>query len=472
MPHWIALIPGLSPPSPSTEAAPLDAQSLAWWSLQFTPRVALLDEGVVAELQASHRLFGGPATLVQRITSEALTLGCQACAQANTASAALALARHAGPASLQWVWGQGPWAQRMASLVNALPLNSLTGIAPHAATLARLGCRTLRDVRALPRPGLSRRFGAGLLKALDQVDGLQAQAFEWQTLPAVFDARLELPGRVDTAPAMGEAASVLISRLCAWLAGHQAGVHAWTLRWQYDFFRQRDTSSVGECTVRLGTPSRDPLRLQRLMTEHLQRIELSGPVGDISLHAHDISALADDCRHMFPEISGEALSVRPDALTTPAAQKAQQEALLNLVERLSARLGPDQVLQGQMQADHRPEHAQSWHPTPHGLPTTAVPISAAAADLPQPCWLLTQPQALSLIKSKPGLPEHPYYQGQLRLLAGPHRIEAGWWDDTPTARDYYLASSERAGLLWIFRDRHPDPTHSLRSPWFLHGLFA
>ena len=45
MPHWIALIPGLSPPSPSTEAAPLDAQSLAWWCLQFTPRVALLDEG-------------------------------------------------------------------------------------------------------------------------------------------------------------------------------------------------------------------------------------------------------------------------------------------------------------------------------------------------------------------------------------------------------------------------------------------
>jgi protein ImuB len=125
-----------------------------------------------------------------------------------------------------------------------------------------------------------------------------------------------------------------------------------------------------------------------------------------------------------------------------------------------------------MQADHRPEHAQSWHPTPHGLPDNAVAISAAAADLPQPCWLLTQPQALSLIKSKPGLPEHPYYQGQLRLLAGPHRIEAGWWDDTPTERDYYLASSERAGLLWIFRDRHPDPSNSLRSPWFLHGLFA
>ena len=127
MPHWIALIPGLSPPSPSTEAAPLDAQSLAWWCLQFTPRVALLDEGVVAELQASHRLFGGPATLVQRITSEALAHGCQACAQANTASAALALARHAGPASLQWVWGQGPWSQRIVGLVNALPLNSLTG---------------------------------------------------------------------------------------------------------------------------------------------------------------------------------------------------------------------------------------------------------------------------------------------------------------------------------------------------------
>ncbi len=476
MPHWIALIPGSSPPLPCTEPAPLDARSLGWWCLQFTPRVALLDEAVVAELQASHRLFGGAAHLVQRIQAQTMALGVQAFAQAATASAAVALARHHGhhQPPLDWQANEipaSPWRGTLQRQINTLPLNTLPGVAAHEPTLARLGCRTLADVRALPRAGLSRRFGAGLLKALDQADGRQAEAFEWLTLPAVFEARLELPSRVESAPEMGLAAAILLGQMSAWLAGHRSGVHAFTLRWQHDFFAPRDAGSHGQCEIRLANPSRDATRLKRLLHEHLQRIQVGGPVGDISLHAHEMSPLADDCRNLFPEISGDTLSIQPDALSTPAAQKAQQEALFSLMERLSARLGAEHVQQGVLQADHRPELAQAWHPAPHGLPAMkdrALP--AHPADLPQPCWLLKEPVPLSLSRIGPGLPEMPVYQGRLRLLAGPHRIEAGWWDDTPTARDYYLASSERAGLLWVFRERHPS--HQAGSPWYLHGLFA
>ncbi|MDE2593418.1 MAG: DNA polymerase Y family protein [Burkholderiales bacterium] len=479
MPHWIALIPGTKAPLPCTEPAPLDARSLGWWCLQFTPRVALLNEAVVAELQASHRLFGGAAKLVQRMQTQAMAQGCQASAQAATASAALALARHHGhkQAPLEWCPRESPsssWNRKLQGMLNALPLRTLPGVAAHEPTLARLGCRSLADVRALPRAGLSRRFGAGLLQALDQADGRQAEAFEWLTLPAVFKSRLELPSRVESAPEMGLAAAILLGQMCAWLTGHRSGVHAFTLQWQHDFFAPRDAGSHGQCEIRLANPSRDPTRLKRLLHEHLQRIQLGGPVGDISLHAHEISPLADDCRNLFPEISGDTLSIQPDALRTPAAQKAQQEALFSLMERLSARLGADHVQQGMLQADHRPELAQAWYPAPHGLPGkfgnkqhTSPPHPA---DLPQPCWLLKAPLPLSLSRIGPGLPEMPVYQGRLRLLAGPHRIEAGWWDDTPTARDYYLASSERAGLLWVFRERHTR--NQPGSPWYLHGLFA
>ncbi|MGE5453428.1 MAG: Y-family DNA polymerase [Acidobacteriota bacterium] len=480
MPHWIALIPGSNPSLPCTEPAPLDARSLGWWCLQFTPRVALLDEAVVAELQASHRLFGGQAKLVQRIQTQAQALGCRASAQAATAAAAVALARHHGHHTLRLDWRadgshpspSSPWQQALQRLISALPLNTLPGLAAHEPTLARLGCRTLGDVRALPRGGLSRRFGAGLLQALDQADGKQVQAFDWLTLPAVFESRLELPARIESAPEMGQAAALLLNQMCAWLAGHRSGVHAFTLRWQHDFFAPRDAGTHGQCEIRLANPSRDPTRLKRLLQEHLQRIELSGPVGDIRVHAHEISPLADDCRHLFPEISGETLSIEPDALSTPAARKAQQEALFSLMERLSARLGAEHVQQGVLQADHRPELAQAWSPAPHGYAALKERTpSIAPPDLPQPCWLLKAPLPLSLSRLAPGQAEMPFYQGRLRLLAGPHRIEAGWWDDeAPTARDYYLASSERAGLLWVFRERHPrDPS---LSPWYLHGLFA
>ncbi len=454
MSHWMALIPGKPPNSPCTEAASegagLDALHLGWWTLQFTPRVALLDEAVVAELQASHRLFGGADTLAARIATESGTFGCTSTARAGTAAAALALARYPGRPLL------------------SLPLAAVSALRPHQATLSQLGCRTLQDVMRLPRAGLSRRFGAGLLQALDQLNGTQAQAFDWLRLPAVFESRLELPGRVDTAAALGTGASILIDRLCAWLAGLQAGVHAWTLQWEHDAFRQRDVSSQGECTIRLASPSRDRIRLQRLMNEHLQRLTLPGPVDALSLHAHEISAQQSDNSHLFPELSGEALSIRPDSLTSPAAQKAQREALTHLIERLGARLDAERVKQGQLQADHRPELALSWQAAP--IKPSASAQAFPVPDLPLPIWLLPEPQALNTLACEPQQQEAPFYQGRLQLLLGPHRVESGWWDGTPVTRDYYLASSERAGLLWVFRDRHPNLDG--RSPWYLHGLFG
>ena len=90
----------------------------------------------------------------------------------------------------------------------------------------------------------------------------------------------------------------------------------------------------------------------------------------------------------------------------------------------------------------------------------------------------------------------PLYHGPLQLLLGPQRIEGGWWhrspgflpvakptannqpnnpDSAPTAqtahtalRDYWVAHSAHAGLLWIFHTRLS--AHS--SAWFLHGRFA
>ena len=57
-------------------------------------------------------------------------------------------------------------------------------------------------MRALPRGGLSRRFDAALLAALDQAYGLRPEAHAWIELPETFSAKLELMARVELAPAM------------------------------------------------------------------------------------------------------------------------------------------------------------------------------------------------------------------------------------------------------------------------------
>lgn len=482
--HWIALLPGSPASCPEAQMPPcvapsiLGTQHLGWWALQFTPRVALLEDAVVLEVQASERLFGGAVALRERIVAEAVAHGAEASAHAGTALAAVALARHGVLPSSSCVPaaeplpGDGPDLAQLAASLDALPLGVLPGVAAHSHTLARLGCRTLADVRALPRGGLSRRFGAGLLQTLDRAYGRSPEAFDWLVLPSVFDARLELPGRVESAPALLFAASRLLQQLCAWLAGRQAGITAFTLRWLHDWHR-RDSSREGEWTVRLASPTRDYTRMSRLLAEHLQRIQLQAPVGDISLHADAIEALPVGNQPLFQEHREDQLSEHPDALPTPSAQRAQRDALLALLEKLSVRLGPERVLQARMLADHRLECAQQWRP--------AVQAQAGArreashvyllADMPQPGWVLPAPLPLALGRE---MGQHPIYQGRLTLLAGPHRIEAGWWDahtgHARFTRDYYLASSAHAGLLWVFRAQ--QAADEAGSPWYLHGFFA
>jgi protein ImuB len=39
-------------------------------------------------------------------------------------------------------------------------------------------------------------------------------------------------------------------------------------------------------------------------------------------------------------------------------------------------------------------------------------------------------------------------------------------------RDYFLARSEQAGLLWIYRERLSGPGADAAPNWYLHGLFG
>lgn len=462
-----------TPPAPHSEpASALSAQALGWWALQFTPRVALLEEAVVLEVQASERLFGGHHPLWHRVQEGGQGHGARAMAQASTALAALALARHAPPCHPPCP----PAApdEPLEACLSPLPLDAITAVGKHAETLQRLGCRNLGDVLKLPRGGLSRRFGAGLLHALDAALGQRPEAFEWLTLPPVFQAQRELPWRIDGADALHQAFEAALHELGAWLAGHQAATEALALRWCHEWARHGD-SRWCEHGIRLAEATADVRRLSRMVKEHLGRIALSAPVTDIGLRVDSLVRQAPDTLELF-STPGSGHDGQDLASQSPQGQRAQRTALLTLLDRFSVRLGTERVLVGQPLSDHRLAHRQRWLPAVEHLPTKAQPSFVADASwrLPQPTWLLPSPLPLALAHTASGLRETPIYQGTLRLLAGPHRIEAGWWDtraEAPLeARDHHLASSPEAGLLWVYRERHPPQDG--RSPWFLHGFFA
>jgi protein ImuB len=99
-------------------------------------------------------------------------------------------------------------------------------------------------------------------------------------------------------------------------------------------------------------------------------------------------------------------------------------------------------------------------------PPAAAPASAPAPVSTRPLWLLAQPQPLAERRSRPWLDGGP-----LQLLAGPERIESGWWDGAPALRDYFVARGADGALVWIYRARLPTGDAGADG-WFLHGRFG
>lgn len=431
---------------------PTDAlRGIAIWALQFTPRVAVVDEAVVMEVEDSVRLFGGKRALRDRVRQESTDLGAGALAWAMTSLAALALAR-AGI--------ENGFKRPLPELLDGLPLETLTATRPHRTTLFQLGCQTLGQVRALPRGGISRRFDAELLTALDQAYGLRPPAHVWITLPETFRLKLELLSRVEMAPAMLFGARRLLLQMCGWLAARHAGTTAFTLRWAHDSIRGRDVGEGGGLTIRTAEGTRDIEHLCRLLAENLAKVELEAPVLGLELVADDVRPL---------EVA--SASLLPDTVN-------KGESLNLLLERIAARLGPDRVLRPVLVADHRIEWMQHWQPASEyrvnskgaskGKAKNKPPEAVA---MPQPTFVLATPLRLAMRGPR------PMFQGPLQLLAGPHRVEGGWWhrfkDEAGekthlVRRDYWVAMSEHAGFLWVFQGRLADE----ETGWYLHGTFA
>jgi protein ImuB len=455
--HWIALQPGPEPaPVTSTSTAELGAlvdvpTALAWWALQFTPMVARVDVCLLLEVSGSERLFGGRADLLlQLFKNEPPEVALE---HAQGATALLALAR---------LRAQAPDAP-----IHSLPLHTLTAARPHLHTLLRLGCSTWGQLRALPRAGLARRFGASLLEALDQAYGTRPERYPWLTLPEVFDAPLELQAAVESAPALLFGARRLLAQLLVWLRARQRGVLALELLWDLDARRSNalhvdahhQGTAQGRLELRTAQATQDMQHLQRLLAEQLAQVTLPAPVLYLRLRTLQTQVLAGESRSLLPEDSRKG------------------DSLHQMLERLGARLGPDQVLCAQAQDRHQPEQMQVWAPwQPQQSGKFAATMGRALSVWPThaallPTWLLAVPQQLCVQQNC------PQYHGPLNLLAGPQRLETGWLEGEAALRDYFVARSAQAGLVWIYRERLPPPGQKKTSTdrglrWFLHGLFA
>ncbi|SDA43972.1 protein ImuB [Janthinobacterium sp. 344] len=427
--------------SPELEAQALQAVALAL--LQYSPLVAQGEEAtLLVDVGASLRLFGGVRALCRRIAASLRALGYTGVLScAPTARGAWLLARaHARQAR----------TLSMASLVrrlDRLPCAVLPPARPYLDWFEGIGCRTLGQLRHLPRPGLQRRCGAALLDMLDDAHGHSTELFVWIEAPPTFRASLELFDRVEHADALLFGARRLLQQMTGWLCARQFAVER--IQFLLAHERGRVARPPTVIALALGEAVWRDEHLVRLLKERLAQLVLEAPVIGLTLEALQVQPMAPPSDTLFPEPGG-----------TP--QERQR-----LMELLVARLGSENVLQAVPRADYRPEAANQWLPLPaKPAGKNAQPdLPPGLSGMPRPGWLLAQPVALLMREHR------PFYGSPLKMVSVAERIEAGWWGQSQ-ARDYFIAEGLDHAHYWVYRERIAGSGEDAAPRWFLHGLFG
>ncbi len=424
---------------PAREADALRAVALAL--LRFSPCVALDDEAtLIVDVGPSLRLFGGLPSLCRQVRATLAALGYAArLSAAPTAGGAWLLARMSASARARIRRRVAGQVSLVRSL-DRLPCVLLPDARPYAGWFDGLGCRTLADLRGLPRAGLQRRCGPALLAALDRAYGDAVEPLAWMAVPPVFDVRLELQERVEYAEAVLFVARRLVVQLCGWLAARHLSLAAMT----FDLEHERGRQAVPPTPLEFAfaSPVRDEAHFMRLLGERLARVELPAAVIAVRLTATRVESVAPPADDLFPEPGGT------------------RETRARLFELLVARLGADNVLRAAPVADHRPEAANRWLPLDA---QAGKPAGGPPAVPPRPAWLLDEPLPL-LMRG-----ERPVFHTPLRMMSSVERIEAGWFDGQLAARDYCVAQDEAGACYWVFKERAGSEAEPR---WFLHGLFG
>lgn len=403
--------------------------NLACWAGQFTPNIALQAAGLLLEVGSTLRLHGGLKPLLARMRQGIAQLGYHASpGVAPTPRAAWLLARaHQAGHAVRICRNKELLPERLAPL----PLALFDWPEEVLQPLRALGILHLGQCLQLPRDGFIRRFGQQRRLELDQALGTLPDPRPWFTPPDTFASRLEFGFELVDALALLFPLKRLLGELEGFLRSRGAGVQQWQLLLEH--------MNHGRSCLTIGTaaPERKAERLLALARERLTQTTLTAPV----------LALGIAAGHLFRfEESNQSLVADP---------RNRAIGWMQLIDKLNARLGNANICRLRALDEYRPE--QSWQRCAAAM---ARNVAAPALAAPRPLWLLDIPRALS---SQDGM---PLYQGRLLLLAGPERIETGWWDGHDASRDYYVARNSLGETLWIYRG------HQRNASWYLHGIFA
>ena len=304
-----------------------------------------------------------------------------------------------------------------------LPLDSLQLDPSQLDALGKTGFSTVGEILRLPRKALARRMGPATVAYLDRLTGSRPDPVKTWQAPECFRAGLDLAMEIRGSQALLFPLRRLVGELCGVLRARDRGVQSLDIHLRLDRGEKRVE------TIRLGLqqPTRSEEHILLLLRERLERLSLRAPVCGLSVEAEQLLPFDARQEGLFED--------DPDGST---------QVLGPLLERLQARLGRAAVHGIRGAEDYRPEH--SWA-------VRELDEPAQCAAMPhRPVWLFARPQRCRI--------------EDYRVLAGPERIESGWWDGHDCRRDYFVVRDQKGSTLWAFREYKPAPG------WYLQGMFS
>jgi protein ImuB len=461
------------------EAEPVEEaqllERLCDWCSRFTPLAALDGrDGLMLDISGVAHLFGGEAALIEdcraRLAAQGITVAVGA---AGNPRAAWALARFSGVKI-----SPEPMSDKaFAGLFHDLPLAALGLDETTAADMARAGLRRIGDIALRPRAPITARFGPVPIARLDELKGLERLSIKPRFPPPDFCAERRFASPIATIEAIEAQLRKLADDLVVLLERQAKGAR------RIELALYRVDGHVRRIRIGASRPLNEARAIVRLIAEKLaSRAEDAIDAG----YGVDLMRLA--CLAAEPLAPSEAELER-------AHEAERAQALAELLDRLSARLGARAVTRRELVEAHLPDEAEA------SVPATLAPfalmrgssrrlrfdgidgVNAPARSYggehnppARPLRLFARPEPIEVMAEVPdGPPLRFRWRRVLHDVAaieGPERIAAPWWRGAPApTRDYFRAEDTEGRRFWLYREGLIG-RETLYAKWFMHGLFG
>ena len=431
-------------------------QRLAWQCQEFTPRAGLEPANDPASLfldvTGCDAHFGGIEPLCRQVAEHFTQQGYRVrIAVAPTFGAAWGLAHHQrspdqpGRRSRQTFITMATTENLQARLA-PLPVPALRLPGEMIALLDECGLRSIGQLLKLPRKSLPSRFGPELLLRLDQALGHAEELLEPDIPPVPVRAEKGFEFPLYEPEEVLHVLQQLLHNVLNQLTERQRETQHVVISWSLE------EGDGGTFEVRLLRPTTMFDRLWDLITLRMETLQLTSGVMQLGLEAIPCTPQQLRRRTLFDD------------------DETDEAEFLQLIERLSSRLGEHAVLRYRRLAEAQPELSCVGEPwltsaSPDAIAGTVHskrPVPARPLRLlpePEPLRSVTQTSSGKLLRFRWQEQEHTVEQSY-----GPERIVTGWWRKAMTRRDYYRIETTRGARFWLFRKMET-------SQWYLQGAY-